>query len=159
MRKTLSWALGWMLLLASGGCAHSMIEGTQVPDTEENREIVQVLRQVREALERRDSAALMALVSTKYFEDNGTPDPRDDYGYVELRDKIMKDSMSVAQEVYLSFELHDVVVREDYAYADIRYATRTRIDLPAGRVWDSFRDFDRLEFVREQGQWRIISGL
>ena len=143
----------------AAGCGHAFIEGTTIRDTDANREIYELVSRVREALERRDSETLVGMVSTQYFEDNGTPDARDDYGYVELKEKLLQDSLNSTKEMYLTFTLHDVVVKENYAYADIRYNSRARIDLPAGRVWDTHQDFNRLEFRRENNVWRIISGL
>ncbi|HET6345790.1 MAG TPA: hypothetical protein VFH51_12715 [Myxococcota bacterium] len=156
-RSTLFAAL--LLLLGAGACAHSYIEGTQVVDTDENREILSIIRKARDALQARDSNTLLSMVSTKYFEDNGTPDPRDDYGYVELKEKLVKDSLETAKEVVVDFQIFDINVDGDNAYADIRYSSRTRLEMPSGRVWDTHRDFDRLQFVREDGTWRIVSGL
>jgi hypothetical protein len=148
-----------LLLLGAGACAHSYIEGTQVIDTDENREILSIIRKARDALQARDPNTLLSMVSTRYFEDNGTPDPRDDYGYVELKEKLVKDSLETAKEVVVDIQIFEINVDGDNAYADIRYSSRTRLEMPSGRVWDTHRDFDRLQFVREDGTWRIVSGL
>ena len=148
-----------MTAAMAGACAHSMIEGTNVRDTDENRAIFNQIVKVRTALQTRDPNMLLGVVSTQYFEDCGTPDPTDDYGYHELKDKIMADALQNAKEVFVNFQVFDIQVRGDQGRADLRYNSRTRLDLPAGQLWDSHRDFDRLEFIREKGEWKIISGL
>jgi hypothetical protein len=145
--------------LAPLGCRHGYLPGTQVVDTPDNRTLYQMLGRIREAFQERDAVTLLEMVSPRYFEDNGTVDPRDDYGYTELKERLLKDSMDTAKEVYVSFEVHEIGVSGDRAYADIRYNSRTRLELPAGRLWDTHGDFDRIEFAREDNVWKIVSGL
>ncbi len=146
-------------LAATPGCAHNTIAGTQAKDTPANREIYDLLVKLRHALEQRDAASMMTLVSKSYFEDNGTPDPKDDYGYTELSERIAADTLSTAQEVSISLQIFDITVHGNRAWADLRYTSRARLELPNGRLWDSFRDFNRVEFVREDNAWRITRGL
>jgi len=136
-----------------------MIPGTEVPDTSDNREIFEVLIKYKTALEARDKDGLLALVSKKYFEDNGTPDQSDDYGYEELASKIMPEALAAAKEMYADFQVHEVVVEGDKAHADLRYDSRAKVELPSGSLWDSHREFNRVEFQRENGRWMIVSGL
>jgi hypothetical protein len=146
-----------VLLLA--GCAHTLIPGTNVEDSHDNREVLAVLSELQKALQERNTEAMLGLISTRYFEDMGTPTQEDDYGYDQLRRDILPKSMGVTKEMYLSFDVHDIVVDGDLAHADLRYSSRARIDLPAGTLWDSHREFNRVELAREAGSWRIISGL
>lgn len=148
------WA--WGLCAA---CAHAMLPGTQVPDTHATREIFHTLVAVREAMEARDVDKLLTFVSPHYFEDNGTPDPKDDYGYLELRENLMRDALGTAKDLSLDMQLYDIEIRGEHAWADLRYVSRARLEFPSGRLWDSHRDFDRVEFAREEGAWRIVRGL
>jgi hypothetical protein len=142
-----------------GGCAHGLIPGTPVRDTKQNREVYDVVAKALEALAKRDSATLLSLISTRYFEDNGTPQPDDDYGYQQLKDKILPQAMNVAKEVYVEAKVQDLVVQGDQAHADIRYSSRARLELPTGTLWDSHRDFDRIRLEKENDTWKIIGGL
>ncbi|MBI3179742.1 MAG: hypothetical protein HYZ27_08770 [Deltaproteobacteria bacterium] len=151
--------LPFLVLATTLACAHSYIPGTRVRDTSENREVVDLLEKVRTAMEARNAEQILALVSSRYFEDNGTIDPEDDFGFEELRAKFLPESLAAAQEVHLSFEIHAVEIEGDRAHADIRYNSRARFKLPAGSLWDSHREFNRVEFAREDGSWRIVSGL
>jgi hypothetical protein len=120
---------------------------------------VRILYEVREAMEARDADRLLAHVSEDYFEDNGTPKPEDDYGFKELKSSVLPQSLSHTTEVHLSLEVHEVVVEGDRARADVRYDSRVHLDMPSGALWDSHKEFNRVEFAREGGTWRIISGL
>lgn len=152
---------GLLTLLAAlaVGCAHTLIDGTQIPDTGENRTVYDLVRKVETALEARDTGTLLGMVSPRYFEDMGTPSDDDDYGYHEFKAFILPQSMSLAQEVQVSFEVHDIVVDGKHAHADVRYNSRARLQLPAGTIWDSHRDFNRIVFALEEGDWHIVSGL
>ncbi len=140
-------------------CGPKMIAGTQVRNTQVNREIVAVLASLREAMETRNQEKILSLVSSNYFEDMATPDPSDDYGYEELRTKILPQSFDVTQEMYVSFEIKDIQQDHQKAYADVRYRSRARLDLPRGSMWDSHKEFNRIEFERTQNTWKIVSGL
>lgn len=152
------WWIALSISLAAG-CAHSTIKGTTVRDTEENREVFQVIEELRSALEARDAGRVLALVSPTYFEDLGTVDAADDYGYQELRDEVLPGAFAATREMHVAVEVHDIVVEDGRAYADVRYASRAHIELPSGAFWDSHKEFNRIELQREDGQWRVISGL
>lgn len=148
------------LLLTTGACAHQMIEGTQIRDTDENRAVLGVLTKLQEAMRARDTDAILTMVSHAYFEDNGTTDPRDDYGFDELSTTILPQSLEIAKEVFVSFEVQEIVVEDEFAHADVRYASRAKLELPAGTLWDSHREFNRVELARgDDGAWLITSGL
>lgn len=82
MRRSLFHGL---LLCSTLGCAASRIPNTDVPDTSENRDIIAFCERYRHAVESRDARALLAMASPRYFEDGGTPDGSDDYGYEGLQ--------------------------------------------------------------------------
>jgi hypothetical protein len=153
-------SIGFSIVLCLlAGCAHNYIEGTKVEDTRKNRQILEVVEQLRQALEHRDTDALLKLVSTQYFESMGTTSPKDDFSYAQFKEKVLPRSFEMAKEVYVSFQIHEVKVKGDKAQVDLRYNTRIRLDLPAGSEWKNAKDFDRVELIREAGTWKIVRGL
>lgn len=153
-------ALSLAVVAGSFACAHGVIPGTQIPNTDENRQVYDVVQNTVNAMNARNAEALIALLSPRYFEDNGTADQSDDYGYEELTSKILPESMKVAEEIQLEVEVQDIVVSDDNrAHADVRYRSRIRLKLPSRTLWDTGRDFNRIELARENGVWRIVSGL
>ena len=140
-------------------CAHANIEGTPVVDTTENREVFDLLVEVRTAMQSRDSPALISLISLTYFEDMGTPTDQDDYGYQHLTEVVIPESLKVVKELHVTFEVHDIVIEGEKAWADIRYNSRAKLTLPSGDIWDSHKEFNRIEFSRENGKWLVSAGL
>ena len=148
-----------LTLLLSSSCAHSLVDGAQIEDNDENREILSILKSVRTAMQERNQEALLALVSESYFEDMGTADPEDDYGYEYLRSTIIPQTMKIAGKVVVDFAVHEIHVDDQLAHADIRYNSRARLDLPTGEVWNTQKEFNRLELKKENGKWLITRGL
>ena len=141
------------------GCAHTLIPGADIEDTADNRQILDILKTFKTALQDQNTETLISLVSESYFEDMGTADPGDDYGYEHLRDVIIPTSMKVVGKVMADFIIHEIIVDQDKAHADIRYTTRSRLDLPTGPLWETHREFNRVEFQLEEGRWLITRGL
>ena len=148
-----------LALAMSQACAHTLVEGTQIDDNDDNREILAMLGAVQTAMQKQDQEMMLTMISELYFEDMGTPNPQDDYGFEHLRDVILPTTMKVAGKIVLNFTVHDIVVEADKAHADIRYSSRARLDLASGALWDSHKEFNRLQFQREQGKWLITHGL
>lgn len=149
-----------LLTLSLGACAHRTIEGTKVKDTDEHRVLYDIVMEYRDAFQARDANRVIALLSPEYFEDNGNADPSDDYGYVQLRDEILPRTFGATEEMYLTLKVQDIVVTDErFAHVDVRYDSRARISMPSGDSWNSQREFNRIEFTREDDRWLIIRGL
>ena len=73
--------------------------------------------------------------------------------------QLLPQSFEATKEMHVVLDLHAITVEDDHAFADVRYASRARIELPSGSSWDAHREFNRIEFVREDGNWMIVSGL
>ena len=154
MKKLWITQVCWMF----AACSHATIEGTSAADTRENREIYEIVQQLRMAMERRDAGRIVSFLSKDYYEDMGTVKSDDDIGYDQMVPKV-HDSMDRAKEVHVSFRVHDIQVEDERAYADVRYSSRTLMDFPAGAMWDTHKEFNRIKFVREADSWRVVSGL
>ena len=80
------------LSLCLTACGHGVIAGTTIKGTDDNKDIYNVLTTVLQALEDQDSATILKFVSSRYFENMGTPSPDDDYGYHELKETILENT-------------------------------------------------------------------
>jgi hypothetical protein len=159
MSRRTHLSLALFAALAVSACSHGVIKGTQVADTEENRTLYGIIEEVRTALEARDAQRIIAHVSPKYFEDMGTADMTDDFGYDDLVNRVLPQSLAATQEMQVAVEVQDIVVEDDRAYALVRYASRARIALQGGSTWDSHKELNRIDFAVEDGAWKIVSGL
>jgi hypothetical protein len=156
MTKTASLLASLVLATA---CGPHYINGTTIEDTPGNRSVLNVLAAYKQAFERRDVDAVVALCSPKYFEDNGNADPSDDYGFTELKAKVLPDTFKRLSEARMDLEVKEIKVEGDRARADVRFNYRARMALPSGDKWSSDTEVNRLELERENGAWKITSGL
>lgn len=149
-----------LALVATSACAHSKIPQTSIDDTEENREILQLVQEYQRAMEGRDSAAVLALVSPRFYEDNGNIDRADDYDYRGLVDQLGKD-FERTKAMQLEVRVDAIEVEEESAFAEIYYTYRAHNEYPAGLQWDTGTDRTRLRFERSKdgGKWLIVGGL
>ena len=69
-------------------CKPTLLPSTNLADNKENRALVDFMLQYKGAVEKRNSEAVMALVSKDYFEDNGNLVQEDDYGYEGLNERL-----------------------------------------------------------------------
>lgn len=145
------------VLLASA-CAHSKIPKTEIDDTPENREILGLVEEYTTAIEHRDAAALMAMVSTRYYEDNGNTDRSDDYDYNGLKSTLSED-FSRTKAMQLQVRVDKIQVEDEAAFAELYYVYRAHNEYPSGLQWDTGSDRTRLRFSRESGKWLIVGGL
>jgi ketosteroid isomerase-like protein len=155
MRLSLTFVV---VVAASLACSGRRIPGTDIKDTADTRAIVAVIDQYRAAAERRDPAAVMALVSRKYFDDAGTPDPADDVDYEQLKQRLSSDFAKLTA-LKLDIGVRGVEVDDDKAAAYVYYDEHYRIATSGGEVPRQASDSHRMRFVREAGTWKFVSGL
>ena len=149
----------FVLLAVASGCATKYIPGTEVEDTSQNRGVYAVVLSYKDAFEKRNVDDLLKLCSAKYYEDNGNGDPSDDYGYTDLQARVLPNTFKSLSEVQLELEIKDIQVKEEKAIADVRFSFRAKMKLPAGDKWSADSELNRIELRREQGEWKIVSGL
>jgi hypothetical protein len=139
-------------------CAHSTLSGTNIPDTEENRAVLETFSRYRDALEARDASALYELAAPVYS-DRGDPAhalaPTD---YASLKQKLETDFTRV-NGVKLEATIKDIEVKGDEARLDYFQVLHYAVKTPSGEKWKSESDDARMKFVRVSGRWKIASGL
>ena len=149
-----------LLLIAVGtaACAPSLIPGTQVEDTRENRAVYQVVQTYREALDRRDAAAVLALVAPEYFDTGGTPAPEDDVNRALLEERLPQDLARV-DAVKLDLGVRKIEVKGDRADVEVFYDGWYRVKTAAGAVPRRDSDVHRMRLRKVEGHWLFTSGL
>jgi hypothetical protein len=148
-----------MLAFSYIACTPPMIPGTRIEDTKANRTVLEVLGAYKLAVETRSVDGVLALCSERYYEDNANTDPSDDYGYNDLKSRVLPDTFRRLSEVRLELEVKTVKVEKNKAYADIRFQFQAKMALPAGEKWHADTELNRIEFEQENGAWKIIRGL
>lgn len=168
------------LVLCMSACGTSMIPNTSVEDTEENREVINLCERYRRAVERRNVRDILALASSNYYEDSGTPGGDDDYDLAGLRAALLRWRESVTAVRY-EVRYRRVQHENQRVLVDYTYTASFRVRIPAilarPRIaiegdtdegvgveerperWLRRVADNRLELERQGGEWRILSGM
>lgn len=153
------WFAG-VVALTLGACAHAnYLPGTTVPDTADNRAILETVERYRDGMLRKDVEGLVLLASDKYFEDGGTPRPEDDYGYEGLK-KVLISRLARVRTLRYDIQYRNVNIFGDraevYAFLDGSFEL-------VGEGGDAYRrksDYHRFVLERASGEkWRFVSGM
>lgn len=152
-------ALCFALVLFSG-CGPKLIPGLEIElsDTPDHRAVLKLLEAYRGAFVEKNVEGLASLCSSRFFEDAGTTSTADDFNLEGLREHFAKHFEAI-QSPSLDLHLKRVLVDGDKAQVDYRYVARYRMTLPAGDKWVVTDDVKRMELVRENGSWKILSGI
>ena len=147
------------LVFAAGGCVkEKYIPYTRVIDTPQNREVLKVVEAYRLAMERKDAAALLTMASPDYFEDSGTPQADDDYGYEGLKQVLARRLTQVAQIRY-SLQYMKIEVKDKIAHVDVYIDGSFQINTPQGMKWDRKQEPHRMELIFDGKRWLFRRGM
>lgn len=158
LRLRIAHALTLGLAVLSSACAHSTIPGTEIEDTEENRAIIDVVEEYKNAVEAMDTDAILALVSPNFYENNGNIDESDDYDKKGLEQNL-RANFGRTQRIQLILRIDDVGVEERSAFAELYYQIRAQNEYPSGTKWETGSDRTRITFERVDDRWMIVAGL
>ena len=150
---TLAAAVGSLLTR----CAPPRIPGTDLEDTRNTREILQVMERFRAALEARDAEGILSLVAPSFQDDGGTATPEDDLDYAGLKQRLPA-RLQKLQDVKVDVEVRKIDVDPLRASVIYYFTIRFRTPGPTGRL-QTDSDLKRMTFVRRRNEWQIASGL
>ncbi len=140
-------------------CAPSLIPGTEIRDSDENRQILAVFSAYRAALEARSVDRIMKLVHPSFFDDSGTPDGRDDFDYKGLNAKLAT-WVEKTRSVRANLQVKQIEVKENLATVKYFYELNYEILGPDGApAWRHDSDSKETTLRRVDGRWMIIRGL
>ena len=156
------------LAVTTTACKDSeKIPGTEIPDTEDNRDILRVLERYRKAFVRRDAAGVLATAHPTYFDEGGTDDPSDDIEYEQLG-PILRERMAQIDSVRFTIDYLEINVNKDRAvvkvWIDASFRLKSLVDAETGESRVEGRhnrkqDHAMFELLQDEGSWRITRGL
>jgi hypothetical protein len=147
-------------LLLCVACGPSYIAGTEIPDTPENRELVEVVESYRAAIENRDVTMLSQVVSRSYFENASTTKiTDDDYGYEQLLKEVLPVLRDNIKKVIYKLDVEKAQVRGKQASVFVSWELTCQYVEGGMEGWSTAKDRNRIDLVIEDGRWKIISGL
>jgi len=145
--------------MAACGGGTKYIAGSQVPDTKENKEVIAAIEAYRTALEKRDASKLLMLASDRYWEDGGTPQGEDDYGYSKLKD-ILAHRLEQTSEIRYSLRYKRIRRKGQLAFVDVLVdASYTITDADGKPARKDLRDRNQFVLEFDGNQWKFISGM
>ncbi|MBN2573546.1 MAG: hypothetical protein JXP73_03190 [Deltaproteobacteria bacterium] len=163
--KTAILSLLGLAVVATGlACGHGgYLPGTTIPATQTNREILDTIEQYRARLIERNVEGLLLLASDKYFEDGGTPQPGDDYGYSGLA-AILGSRLQRVQSIRYDVQYRSIKIGGD-GRAEVEAFLNGAFELQseAGERYRRVNDFHRFVLERSTGggsaKWKFLSGM
>lgn len=157
--------LGGAVLLAACGPRTHYIKGTKIQRSGENHSIINRVEEYRAAVEERDAAGILLMASREYWEDGGTPDSEDDYGFAGLKEVL---STRFKQADSIRYSMRYERIRMQYgaeeetkrAFVDVLVdASFTIPDARGGLRRSDLRDQGQLVLEWDGEKWMFLSGM
>jgi hypothetical protein len=155
---TIRTALIALATLAAAGCSPRRIPGSNIESTPDSRAVHDVVQAYRQAMEKRDADAVLALVAPRYFDTAGTPDPADDLDRAGLEAALVKE-LARAEGVKLDITIRKIEIAGDEAQVELFYDSYYRVQTPGRVVPRRDSDIHRIKLQKIEGVWKIASGL
>ena len=146
-------------LPAISGCGHEPIPNTRVPDTEENREVIDFVEKYRKAVEARDAVTLLRLTSKMYFDDMGTPQGEDDIDCDVLQAGLARLQKELLDARYQISYRGVTYTPNQHVLVDMLYTGWFKVETPDGAQWRRRLESHRMVLAREDGKYMIVSGM
>lgn len=147
------------LAMLFAGCAPKLIPGTEIKDTSDSRAILDLVGTYKNDLEAKNVDGILKLVSKTFFENSGTPEGTDDYDLAGL-DQKLRAWASKTKSVRAAVEVKDVFVDGDRAL--VRYFFDVSFQIPGPDEtlqWKRETDTKEMQLKREEGAWKVVSGI
>jgi hypothetical protein len=145
--------------LSALACSKTYIPNTDVEDTKENQDIIKFCEVYRHAIEDRNVAQLLKMMSPGYFEDSGNAKTEDDADYDKIREFLTTDflhTMGVRYEIrYRKVTLTET----QHIYVDYTYAAAWKIPGVEKDEWHHTVADNRLDLVRDGDSYKILAGM
>lgn len=149
---------------AASACGHGQfLPGTTIPATEVNREIIDTIEEYRLLLVAKNVDGLLLLASEKYFEDGGTPQSNDDYGYSGLAN-ILTSRLQRVESIRYDIQYKSIHIGSDgRAVVDAYLSGAFELQGEVGERYRRVNDFHRFVLERAtnggSAKWKFVSGM
>jgi hypothetical protein len=151
--------LGLVLGASLAACAPRLIPGTKIPDTDVNRALMSQIEAYRQAVERRDTDAIIAMVSPNYFDVRGHPDDPSYHWNYERAKTDLPEKFAKVRDVRLEVQVRKIEVKDHLAKVSYLFTVNFIAQLPAGQFPHHDSDVSQIEFQLVGKRWLIVRGL
>lgn len=147
------------VILAAAGCSKTYIPNTDVEDSGINREVIQVCEKYRHAMEDRDVAQLVKLMSPGYFEDGGNTKNDDDADYDKIRSFLTGDFLKTSGVRYEIRYRRVTFTETNHVFVDFTYAAAWKLPGVKNDEWHHKVADNRLDLIRDGDSYKIMAGM
>jgi hypothetical protein len=148
-----------VLALSALACSKTYIPNTDVEDTKENVDVIKFCELYRHAIEERNVAQLLKMMSPGYFEDSGNAKTEDDADYEKIREFLTTDflhTMGIRYEI----RYRKVTFTEtQHIYVDYTYAAAWKLPGVQKDEWRHTVADNRLDLVRDGESYKVMAGM
>jgi hypothetical protein len=156
--RALPFAL-FLAVLPLTACSKQMIPNTDVEDNAQNRDIVLFCERYRHAMEDKNVAEVLKLVSPAYFEDGGNTKTDDDADYDKIRDFLTGDFLHTSGIRYEIRYRKITVTETKHVYVDYTYAAAWRLPGLKQDEWHHTTADNRLDLIKDGDSFKIVAGM
>jgi hypothetical protein len=159
LRRLSSAALLAMTLAGASACSKTFIPNTDVEDTGENRHVIEFCEVYRHALEDKNVAQLVKMMSPGYFEDGGNTKSDDDADFEAIRDFLTGEFLKTSGIRYEIRYRRITFSERNHVYIDYTYAAAWKIPGVRNDEWHHAVADNRLDLVRDGDSFKIVAGM
>jgi hypothetical protein len=147
------------VLASTMACSKQMIPNTDVVDTQENRDVVLFCEQYRHALEDKNVAVLLKLMSPAYFEDGGNTKTDDDADYDKIREFLTGDFLRTTGVRYEIRYRKITFTEQKHVYVDYTFGSAWKLPGVKQDEWHHRVADNRLDLVKDGDSYKIVAGM
>lgn len=155
-------------------CNKKMIKGTNIEETPDSKEILTVFGYYLKGFKEQNPEIFLEYVSKDYYDTNGTDEANDDIDYDKLVEILNSDAYHSLEKVSITAIIKDLFFldeNEDKAeliyFYEVRFKMKSSVPSteenafiqPDGMTNHKVSENNKMKFVKEDGKWKILSGL
>ena len=140
-------------------CSKVYIPNTDVEDTAQNRDVVMFCERYRHALEDKNVAELLKVMSTSYFEDGGNTKNEDDADFDKIREFLTSDFLRTSGVRYEIRYRRVSFTERQHILVDYTYAAAWKVPGVKQDEWHHHVADNELDIVREGDNFKIVRGM
>ena len=154
-------------------CRPKMIKGTNIEETPDSKEILTVFGYYLKGFKEQNPEIFLEYVSKDYYDTNGTDEAEDDIDYDKLIEILNSDAYRSLEKVSITSIIKDLFFNEAEDKAELIYFYEVRFKMkssipsteenafiqPDGMTNQKVSENNKMKFIKEDGKWKIVSGL
>ncbi len=140
-------------------CSKQMIPNSDVENTPQNFDVVMFCEKYRHALEDKNVAELLKIMSPAYFEDGGNTKTDDDADYDKIREFLTGDFLRTNGVRYEIRYRKVTFTEKQRIYVDYTYDAAWKLPGVKSDEWHHRVADNRLELVKDGESFSIVAGM